>query len=608
MVGDGDDSYGRHLLLIRSDAMTSGTKDVARTPVRLVTYSVLLGLGIGLTAVGLLLWRAASVPGGVDSTAVRWTVPSALVGGLVAGIAARMGGRVRTPWRRRLSLALWSLAAAVLIIAVIALSSGPEEPADPVIASSATVLAPLTAPTLVVAAALIAVSAALYARAQPEPAWAYRTAPAAVSIIVVMPLLVLAGLPVQGWVEGRAATVNTLVSPPRQPAGVLESRLTGDEAWISDLDKSAPGQVLNTAGGVAVRSERPGGVRMLDPLTGEVRWSWQRTDLNDARYRMVASEDGTLIAATFTRSEQFPTPPQVVVLDAETGAARAQLPEFGGAPVAVTQDRVIAVEGDRVRAVDFDGEQLWSTELSNPVVSNLDLTSAGHGVLLVTTDGDQGRRSEAVDIASGEILWDRGAPTQAGPYRVVPGTDVAVTGGVGYRSLGGRLIEMQQPVSAEVVAVDLATGEEKWTTPVSVPEGIKHINSNGCQQRLDVDTDRVTFAACAESGRRVIVTGLDPASGRILWEQSVEPGDAPWGPRLQADDPMQAMADGTTVFLAPARDGYECDIVRVGPDGVERTPVERSVASRGCDAHSWIGSDQTGILTNGSSNGIIALR
>ncbi len=588
--------------------MSSATKDSGRTPVRLIVYSVLLGLGIGLMTVGLLIWRAASTSGGIDSTLVRWTVPSALVGGLTAGIAARLGGRVRALWRRRLSLALWFLSAAVLIVAVIAFSAASEEPADPAIASSATVLAPLAAPTLVAAAALVAAASALFNRAPPEPSWGYRAAPAAVGVLVVMPVLVAAGLPVQGWVEGRVATANTVSSPTQQPAEVLESRLTGDEAWRFDLEIAAPGQVLNTAGGFAVRSERPGGVRMLDPLTGEVRWSWQRTDLNDARYRMVASEDDALVAATFTRAEQFPTPPRVVVLDAETGAARAQLPEFAGAPVAVTQDRVIAVEANRVRAIDFDGEQLWSTELSNPVVSNLDLTSAGHGVLLVATDGDQGRRSEAVDIASGEILWERGAPAQAGAYRVVPGTDVAVTGGLGYRRLDGRLIEMQQPVGAEVVAVDLATGDEKWTTSVSVPDGIEDINANGCLQRLDIDTDRVTFAACAESGRRVIVTGLDPASGRILWEQSVDPGDAPWGPRLQADDPMQAMADETTVFLAPARDGYECDIVRVGPDGVERAPVERAVASRGCDHQSWIGNQRTAILSPSGSDEIIALR
>ncbi len=573
--------------------MTTGKPERARPSAGALAFGVLLGFGFGLTTLGVLLWRAGGSEVGIEDSTVQWTVMCAMIGGFAGLIATRAVAQSEAIRSSRATVVLGLLALANLGLAALAFVNRPE-PADTISVSNAPLFSSLAPGAFGLAAVLIAAATALH-RWWSIPRSRGGRLVAAAGAILVAGGLVLVVLPLQSTANERAHEANTSFSAAQHAPGELSSELTGEVAWEHEVNTANTFRMLNTAGGIAIRQDTPGGIRMLDPATGGIRWTWQRADLDEGVHPMVVSDDGTLIAAGFHTYDQFPQPPRTVVLDAESGEVRAELPNVAGVPISVSEDRIVMVGGREAFAYDFDGEHLWSTEVSEPIES--DLTTATGDIALLTVDTDEAQwGTEAIDTRTGETLWSARAPARMGTYRVVPGSDVAVAGGLRANS-AGRVVTIIEPVTARVSALGLADGEPAWERDVTIPDGVSgQAEADGCLQRLDIDPSHLTFVGCTDNGSQLVFTSLDPSTGEVNWERSVTPEEGQWGPRLEADDPLQAMSDGTTAFFSRAGDNYECAISRVGPDGVELTPIVEGLDRPACDNLNWVGTNETALI------------
>ncbi|MFC7406827.1 PQQ-binding-like beta-propeller repeat protein [Georgenia alba] len=535
--------------------------------------SLLAGLGSGAAVLGLVAWLAGRAPDGVPAD-VRWTIPTVLVA-LLASLVAP--GALDS---RGLRVVGGVLVGVLGVAAVVAWTQRPAPPETEDPMSNALPLGGMAPALLAAGAVLVAATTVLAARStddrSPPVRLGWRRAlPAAVAVGVVA----AAGTLLPAYADDRVHRHNTRVSAP-VPAQDLASTLTGDVAWQSQpyggSHDAGRAWMAATSGGLALGAAAPGGIRMLDPGSGEWRWEWRRSDLAHSSNPLAVSAEGGLLAALFTAAgDRHPAPPRVVVLGADSGDVRAEL--FGpvGTPLAVTEQMVVTVrpgsEESELIAHDLDGSGLWTTMIAGEVETGHDLFFGDDGETLLTTvrsgNGD-GWRSVAVDLASGDVLWDRnGSP----PLQVVPGTGVAVTGDVAQSSQLG-----------EVLAVDLRDGEPIWEQDVTVPDGrTRNPDLDGCDPRLDVDAEHLTFLTCTDLGRHNLMTAIDPRTGDILWEQALKSSTAPLVFNAANEDPMQAMPDGTTAVLRALGSGEaeSYEILRIGPDGVTRSPLWEGVTA-----------------------------
>lgn len=565
---------------------------------------LLIGLGAGVGFIGYQLWRAAGSAEGLSATSQRWTVAAGLVAFIAALIASAVMGAERQPRRAMANKALWAVAALLLGAGVLTFFLRPDPVTiyDPPV-TNAWFLVRLSPFALLIAGVLLAAAATLglfiVKAGAPKSSLKW---PRWVGGALAAGVLVGGGLVWPPLVDARAHQANTVSQSPSDPPGALASDLDGEIAWSTD-DYGDRNRMRSTAGGMAVRTSSPGGIKMLDPRTGQVRWSWHRADLRDGVEPMAVSADGTLIAARFQTLDQHPEPPNLVVLDAETGAVQAEFTDAVGSPLAVTADQIVTVTSNKVdlAAYGFDGEQHWSHEMSLPIRNSDEVFfSATDDTLLLTLEAEShGWRSVAVDLGTGESLWQQSAPRGMAPLRIVPGTDLAVTGGVGV-----PIANYYRP-SARVLAVDLADGEEVWERSIDIPESFEgSIDRDGCAARVDVAESHLTFITCADHGADLTLTGLDPATGEPVWEQAILTDEGDWPPRPTGEDPLQAMSDGTTALLVRSpEDG--CTIARAGPDGVHRAPLADEEAGGGCDTVRWRQVGETVLIDH--PDGLFAL-
>lgn len=181
----------------------------------------------------------------------------------------------------------------------------------------------------------------------------------------------------------------------------------------------------------------------LDATTGEVDW--------EARLPgdQLSSSPAVDSSSVYVVDDQG----RLVAVDRGTGDVRWAVGDFGypaRAP-AVDDERVLVADGERgVRALTTDGEPVWRSD------------ATGQGPLAV--DGERAyttNRSElhALDRSGGEAVWtfDAGSGPALGPPAVADETV--------YVGRGGASVEVSDGHEPRgwVIAVDAATGDERWT-------------------------------------------------------------------------------------------------------------------------------------------------
>lgn len=361
-----------------------------------------------------------------------------------------------------------------------------------------------------------------------------------------------------------------------------------------------------TPAGLAIRNQSPGGVRMMDPKTGSLRWTWSRNDLGDGRDRMTVSADGKLLAAAFTTRDQHPRPPGLVVLDTSSGEVRATLPGNPGIPLAVTADQVITTHPNVNDLVAYgpDGTRRWTREkLPERIVTydGNEFSDDGTTLLLAVDDevADGRAKMLAIDLATGKDRWQLKTPRQMGYLHVVPGTDLAVVGG-----LDLPVSEDQDPTTSRVLAYRMTDGTKAWERTVPAPPGTsRDLDRNGCHAHVDLDADHLTLLTCGPYADALRLDAVRPKDGKPLWTQTIKTPNT-GGPTPDGDDSMQAMPDGSTAMLMPAENG--CSIVRADDSGLHKTPFR--AVQRSCNTVEWYRAGGTVVLRDRDQQQYLALR
>jgi outer membrane protein assembly factor BamB len=169
-----------------------------------------------------------------------------------------------------------------------------------------------------------------------------------------------------------------------------------------------------------------------------------------------------------------------------------------------------------------DGKVLWSR--SDPGEVSTYSTRApvlSKGLLLVGSH--DGHRLTALDPATGATRWSRDVSRYAGRVAHVAGVVL----------LSGR--------DSEVVALDAATGKEKWRH--SIPGlALPQFQSYG---------DGVAYAVSMPVGNRTLVTAVDPATGTTSWQR-----------HLDGALTLVGAHDGTVWFTSTTTDQYTDSVLR----------------------------------------------
>jgi outer membrane protein assembly factor BamB len=183
----------------------------------------------------------------------------------------------------------------------------------------------------------------------------------------------------------------------------------------------------------------------LDAATGTPRWRFHATlDGNSPLRNEVTLAAGTGAVFVTTGSS-------VVALDATTGrhlwsTHMGHIPRYAAIPgvrVAVTDDMVYATAANRVVALNpATGRPHWTHEVAQRFAGS---PCSEAGRVFVTSGAD----IEALDQATGTLLWRYGNGNDSGSYLTVSQGIVVKTGS-----------------GPDVVAVGAASGEERWTATV----------------------------------------------------------------------------------------------------------------------------------------------
>ena len=283
-------------------------------------------------------------------------------------------------------------------------------------------------------------------------------------------------------------------SLPRFQLVVLDAA-TGAERWRVDhspFSFPAPGPVAGSDTIVAVLVDDSGGqsIAGLSPADGTVRW----TTPVEGEPSLIASSDD-------------------VVVVTDPGAFGASSGPVTGAPMATMVDGGDGSDGGRLEAyVGIDratGDRLWTTKLGAPdtmVVPGPPRGAAGEEFVVVPL-GPAG-----LDLRTGALRWTANLPPNEHPQDPAPDTAIGPVV-AGMALFGGQ--------DKPFVAIDAATGEQRWTGTGSPPY----------DNVWAVDDGAVYLV---EDGELV---AHDLASGAVRWRQPQGEGYVwPW------------IADGGTVF------------------------------------------------------------
>lgn len=455
----------------------------------------------------------------------------------MAGLApGRVPPAERTRWVKRL-VANVVLAAAglVALVLVTVWSPAPGQRGGP----------DLSFPLMQVAAAAVVAGAVGTAvgslRWRPEdspelPRHARRAAGVGSVAAVVLVLAAVAALLVPFTTVRR----NTVAAPASAPPAERAPALDGTVAWsvvtgeasgrgsagveafrqgmesVSGLFNFDPTRtaLVGTAGGLGVLEAR--GVRMLDPVTGAVRWSYRRWDARHfgPRHRRNGLDTGTAAVSHDRRwlaMTMFVDTPRnlfiddlrastrVWVLDTVSGSRRVDAAVPDGARVeAVIGGRVVISDGWTLSMLDRDGSTAWrrpGAERCEPVE---EAETDGDVLAFMACDDFNSAQLWRVDAGSGAVEWAHPLPP-IGTRRI----SLAVAGSTAVVSVGAQLL-----------GVDVADGRriwDRWVTGAERP---------GESERGPVVRARsgvVVVASDQPDRRGVAVDAFDAATGTPSW-------------------------------------------------------------------------------------------
>jgi polyvinyl alcohol dehydrogenase (cytochrome) len=198
--------------------------------------------------------------------------------------------------------------------------------------------------------------------------------------------------------------------------------------------------------------------------------------------------------------------------------------DFTGTPVVADGTLVAAAGGGSVIALDAStGAHRWTTDLNEPINGSAAIADGRVYVPLATPNAP---KVAALSLADGKRLWTATVDTQEGAD--VFGSPT-VYGGTVYIGTSGQNGDPQLPLRGVVVALDAASGAQRWKT-YTVPPGFNGgpvwstpaIDAR--TGRLYVGTGNAYTPPAAPTTDAVLA--LDAASGAILGSFQATGGDA----------------------------------------------------------------------------------
>jgi polyvinyl alcohol dehydrogenase (cytochrome) len=252
---------------------------------------------------------------------------------------------------------------------------------------------------------------------------------------------------------------------------------------------------------------------------------------------------------------------------------------IGGSP-ALDGDRLYAGTFDaRVVALDREtGEPLWETAIGDhpkavifgsPVVAG-GLVVAGVGSFEVFVPGDPPTfrgHVVALDAETGAEAWrfwlTKGDATEAAGVSIWSSPAVDEERGVLYIGTGQAYAQPAPPRSDALLALDLRTGAEVWTTQFTAGDAWTITQPTG----LDADVGAIPnlfrvgdVDAVGVGDKAGTYRALDRDTGEVLWERPLTPGGTQGGVMASA-----AVAGGT-VYVTSNDASRDADMVAVDAD------------------------------------------
>jgi polyvinyl alcohol dehydrogenase (cytochrome) len=237
------------------------------------------------------------------------------------------------------------------------------------------------------------------------------------------------------------------------------------------------------------------GLAALDADTGEVQWN--REDI------------GGTSSPTYARGVLYvnTSEPELYALDARTGRERWRVPT---------------------------DEQEYSAGFSSPVVAGNAVVVGMSSVEEVAVESNARYRGGAVafDRRTGDELWRYF--TADPPYNGVgvwstPSYDSDLR--TVYITTGNNYTEAAGPTSDSIIALDVATGQPRWTRQVTT--GDVFTVPNPVSEDSDLGTNPILFDATVDGRERKLLGAgqksgtfwvLDRESGEIVWQREVSGG------------------------------------------------------------------------------------
>ena len=220
-------------------------------------------------------------------------------------------------------------------------------------------------------------------------------------------------------------------------------------------------------------------------------------------------------------------------------AWNAALPGRGHASPVVRDGRIYTASADEQASKRFvtchtlaDGKSLWSREISGPIDRHHVQNSSASGSVAVGEEGvywtwaaGDGLRVEAFTLAGGP-KWHVDLGTYQGEH-----------GFGGSASVCGDLVIVSNDQEGEsfVVALDAATGRERWRLP-------RESGKSGYATPLVIDGPAGPQIVLTSNAHGV--TGIDAATGRVVWERKCLPKRAVASPVLAGPLAIGTSGDG----------------------------------------------------------------